>query len=324
MNKLLTVAIPTYNRADKLEAVLKSLMAQNDERIEIIISDNASEDDTESVAEKFRAVYPEIIYIKNNENKGAALNQLQCIKKASGKYVFILCDDDILCSGAIAHIIDYLLSAEDLSLVFLNHVFFRDVYIEEKLTKPYLDIDENITTKNKTKFMEYAGMRITYTSAVIYLKKNVMQIENPEQYKDTRFMSACLALLSVSDSDSKLGIISFPCVADNLASNVRYNGFQLFGINVKNVLCDVGGKAGFDRDAMDNIYKKYVFAAYIKAIANARINRQKNLWHDYGVYVLPAVKKYPLINAGLRLALLVPRQVWYPIKKYYSLKKYGR
>lgn len=49
MEKILTIAIPTYNRANYLKRALKSIAKQYDDRLEIIVSDNASLDDTEEV-----------------------------------------------------------------------------------------------------------------------------------------------------------------------------------------------------------------------------------------------------------------------------------
>ena len=70
---LLSLCIPTYNRADTLKVALESICEQSEfnstEEIEIIISDNNSSDHTESVCNHFVQLYGERIkYFKNTTN----------------------------------------------------------------------------------------------------------------------------------------------------------------------------------------------------------------------------------------------------------------
>ena len=59
---LLTIAIPTYNRKNLLKRALESVVSQLNPKIEILVSDNASDDGTdEMIAESF----PMVRYIKN-------------------------------------------------------------------------------------------------------------------------------------------------------------------------------------------------------------------------------------------------------------------
>ena len=50
--KLLTIAIPTYNGANTISNMLEILLPQCDERVEILISDNASTDNTKLIIDK--------------------------------------------------------------------------------------------------------------------------------------------------------------------------------------------------------------------------------------------------------------------------------
>jgi len=68
---LLSICIPTYNRAEYLDKSLASIVRQNEfnsELVEIVISDNASIDNTEEIVEKYKKQYNNIYYSKNNEN----------------------------------------------------------------------------------------------------------------------------------------------------------------------------------------------------------------------------------------------------------------
>lgn len=98
MNKslpLVTIAIPTYNRADGyLKQALKSAIDQTYQNIEIIISDNCSTDNTEMVVKSFDD--PRILYFKQKENIGANNNFNFCLSQAKGEYFLLLQDDDLI------------------------------------------------------------------------------------------------------------------------------------------------------------------------------------------------------------------------------------
>lgn len=290
-----------------------------------MVSDNCSTDNTYEIVKKYQKENPDLRYRKNDENIGAARNYIECYNNAKGKFVYLLADDDVLLDGALEQITSFLDTHSDISLLYLNHVFFRDVYEGVgKCTAPYINISEDIVTLNKTEFMKYAGMRITFTPSLVISREDYLLIDNPEQYEYTRFLQTCVAFMCTK-GHKKMGILHYPCVAANLPSTPqRYNGIRIFGINAKNLLCEIGGSAGYDKKEMNFIYKKYVLRADIKAIANAKIDGSVTLKQDYKECVVPAVKEYPIIHAILQLCMLIPAQVWKPIKRGFSRRKYGR
>jgi glycosyltransferase involved in cell wall biosynthesis len=94
MNKpLVTVGIPTYNRADGyLRYAIESVLNQSYDNIEIIISDNHSTDNTEELVRGYRD--PRIRYVKQSKNIGPFMNMNYCLEKAQGTYFLMLHDDD--------------------------------------------------------------------------------------------------------------------------------------------------------------------------------------------------------------------------------------
>lgn len=124
---LLTIAIPTYNRAWCLGELLPVLEDQlaNESRVELIISDNASPDETPSLVQDFMARGLRVRYIRNGENIGPDGNFLQCFEQARGKYVWLFSDDDLIVPGGLAKILNYCESAE-YDLIFLSHSSFQD------------------------------------------------------------------------------------------------------------------------------------------------------------------------------------------------------
>lgn len=89
-----TIMIPTYNRSNFLKMAMKSVLQQKGVSFELLVSDNCSPDDTEKVVKGFKD--KRIRYIRNKKNLGYKLNAMQCLRKAKGKYIFMLSDDDFI------------------------------------------------------------------------------------------------------------------------------------------------------------------------------------------------------------------------------------
>jgi glycosyltransferase involved in cell wall biosynthesis len=96
---IITIAVPTYNRARLLEATLASVAAQDFTDFRAVILDNASTDHTESVAESFTDARFE--YEKSPSNIGFFRNFNRAIEVNRSRYLAIVQDDDILRPGFI-------------------------------------------------------------------------------------------------------------------------------------------------------------------------------------------------------------------------------
>ena len=86
---LLSICIPSSNRGSILETVISNYItnAEFDDSVELVISDNASTDNTEEIVKEIIKKYPskKISYYKNDENIGAK-NFFAVISRAKGKY----------------------------------------------------------------------------------------------------------------------------------------------------------------------------------------------------------------------------------------------
>ncbi|MGF1491281.1 MAG: glycosyltransferase family 2 protein [Microcoleaceae cyanobacterium] len=93
-NPHVSIGMPIYNGERFLEETLDSLLAQTYTDFEIIISDNASTDRTESICKAYEAKDSRIHYYRNSENLGAARNYNRTVELAQGKYFkWAACDD---------------------------------------------------------------------------------------------------------------------------------------------------------------------------------------------------------------------------------------
>ena len=91
---MLSVCITTYNRASGLDRTLESLSKQTRMPDELIISDNASPDNTADIAEKWSAHFKNFKYLRNAENVGMPGNLNNAISACSGDFILNLHDAD--------------------------------------------------------------------------------------------------------------------------------------------------------------------------------------------------------------------------------------
>lgn len=112
----LSVCIPTYNRAIFLSKALESIISQVSatDAVEIVVSDNASEDETHSVISTWAKHYSNLIYFRWNSNQGGDRNLMKVIELARGEFCWYLGDDDAFTYGALGRILQELESDADI------------------------------------------------------------------------------------------------------------------------------------------------------------------------------------------------------------------
>ena len=93
-NPLITIGIPTYNRVSLLKGCVESALGQSYPNIEVMVSDNASTDETLAFLQSIDD--PRLRVLTNPTNVGATANFDKCIREARGDYLVIACDDNVL------------------------------------------------------------------------------------------------------------------------------------------------------------------------------------------------------------------------------------
>ncbi len=113
---LVTIAIPTYNRADGfLPQAIECALNQTYPNLEILISDNHSTDHTESTVANYQD--KRIRYIKQPHNIGANNNFNFCFSEARGEFVLLLLDDDMIDPDFIEACMDAAKTQDNVGLV---------------------------------------------------------------------------------------------------------------------------------------------------------------------------------------------------------------
>lgn len=93
---LVSIGLPVRNAGARVADVVRSVLAQRYEHLELVISDNASTDDTEPVCRELAAADPRIAYHRQPENIGLLNNFTAAINLARGEFFRWIGDDDRL------------------------------------------------------------------------------------------------------------------------------------------------------------------------------------------------------------------------------------
>ncbi|MCI0427260.1 MAG: glycosyltransferase family 2 protein, partial [Nitrospiraceae bacterium] len=111
-----TLGLPVYNGENYLVAAIESILSQTFSHFELIISDNGSQDGTQSICQKYAAQDPRIRYIRHDTNRGAAANFNYCVELATGEYFKWAAHDDIMEPTFLQKCVDQLDSDPELIL----------------------------------------------------------------------------------------------------------------------------------------------------------------------------------------------------------------
>jgi glycosyltransferase involved in cell wall biosynthesis len=206
MSIIFSICIPTYNRAEFLKECLDSVLCQvkNKREVEVIVIDNASPDDTQTVVGEFIKSYDCLKYYRNERNLGLAGNQIKCIEYATGDYVTLLGDDDIYLDGQIDRILK-VVSEREYAVVALNYYSFL-----KNKNKPYKSNFapvKDVTFQRTYDIMNYPS--VGHSSGFIF---------NAALAKET--LNQILAKKSHEDFEKIFGIIGDVSTRSTTASNL--------------------------------------------------------------------------------------------------------
>ena len=199
---LLSITIPTFNRANYLKLNLDNIVAEladvDSRFVEILVSDNASSDHTQEVAESFIDRIPNYRYVRNAENIGSDKNIAQCYSLAKGKYVIALGDDDLLINGAIQWLINEL-NSRTYGVICIRPFGYDQNFISEcppSFGKPQI-------FKDKAKFLRQIGPLAALISACVINKRLLADID-PYKFCGCSLVQVHLVILATQRADFNL------------------------------------------------------------------------------------------------------------------------
>jgi glycosyltransferase involved in cell wall biosynthesis len=103
---LVSVGLPVRNGERTLEKVIRSVLAQDHERLELVISDNASTDRTEALCREWAEADSRIRYLRHPQNVGLLNNFVEVICRSRGTFFRWIGDDDWLAPRCISRCLE--------------------------------------------------------------------------------------------------------------------------------------------------------------------------------------------------------------------------
>lgn len=172
-DKLLSICIPTYNRASLLDNTLKILFSNpdfNENEIEVIVSDNCSTDNTEKVVNKYSSVR----YFKNNENI-SDFNFSIVLGYAQGKYIRLFNDTFSFKPNALGFMLNQI---RNHNLENENLMFFPNTVINKSKV---------LKINSLSTFFYECSFHSTWTGTIGFWKEDFDKIENKNKYAPLHF-----------------------------------------------------------------------------------------------------------------------------------------
>lgn len=221
----LSILIPTYNRAVDLKKNLEILSSyiyrdRLEESVCIIVSDNASTDDTHSIVSSITPTGICIEYYRQENNLGYCKNVLSVISKATTDWVMLLGDDDYLEPWYIAGCIKQIEEHANLGCIIPNYIDYNpatNIYgrlREENCETQYYEGCFNACLQNAWRGHQVSGLCFRKENVVEEFQKRRMNNLYPQiffvsynalRYDVIHFGEKCLAVSGVPQSKKDWG-----------------------------------------------------------------------------------------------------------------------
>lgn len=252
---ILSICIPTYNRATYLEKTINSIVTDekfmNTNDIELVISNNCSTDDTEEVCQKYVEKFPDKIkYIRQEKPIFADIHIYKVPEYATGKFIKLNNDTCSYLENSIEKILEILSSFSEEKVFFL-----ADFEGREKNTT---------VCKNYDEFLNAASYRLTWIGGIIFDREYFLNFDNPFKYAHFNlsqvdiFGRTLQNGISIVYNNEKLFNIFNP------AKKGGYNIAEVFGRNYLTILQEfINTKNGLSKQTYER--EKYAILDFINS-----------------------------------------------------------
>lgn len=216
-NGILTICIPTYNRADLLNITLSKLIdVVKEYQCEIIVSDNASIDNTKKIVETHKKYYPNLKYFCQSKNVGYDRNVATCYENSTSEYVWLLGDKYEISEEKFNYIFD-LLKQRNYHGIIVNS--------ENRIKNTSSKVFNDAST-----LLSEIGWHMTLLCSSIIPKEFITQ-QILERYFDTDFIHFGVFFENIVKYEN----LNILWIADNIVSGTKYgksrtNNWNLFDV----------------------------------------------------------------------------------------------
>lgn len=193
-----SVCLPTFGRAYLLPFVIQSVLSQTYTDFELLISDDASPDNTEDVVKSFKD--SRIRYHKNHSNLGVRKNWDFIIKNARNEYVFKLDDDDYIAPEFLARVVSIFDKYSNVGSVYTGFFYAKNYngeFFERVVDNTFFKSDYAKGIDYLTAYLLHTSVPGLHPSSAVFRYSLAEKIGFYEKIKNDLMFS--LALASMAD-----------------------------------------------------------------------------------------------------------------------------
>lgn len=291
--KLLTIAIPTYNRSEYLDKTIESIVRDplfSEGEVELVVSDNCSVDNTRQVVMKYQEQYDHIIYHRNDENIRDA-NFVKVLSLGQGTFLKLYNDTALFLDGTIAFLLN----------VIKKNIEDKPVMCFPNAELPHISITET-ECNSFEEFVNVMSFYSTWIAAFGIWKEDFNQLTDIYRSVPLQLWQTDILFRLVSQKQSVIVYNQKLVQIQTLQKKGGYNIFEVFANNYlslyKEYLVDEQLSKSAFRKEKRHLFR-YFFLGWIKIL---RI--KKNDTYDFeigkGINILyKHYKTYLIFYAGL-------------------------
>ena len=310
---LLSLYVPTYNRAALLSQALRAILGQitpeMTHEVEVVVLDNASPDDTPAVVQKAQADFPHVPLrsVRRPENIGCDANFTDAPNQTRGEFVYMLSDDDILQPGAIAKLLELIREHPDFDAFALNISHFTDDPKEQDIRVGF-PIEEDRIIRDRDQALRLFGSHISFLSSMAFRRANVLGKDYTPR-RNTNFGQAYLFLDALAPARG-LYVTSQRYLAMRQDNAEGYNVFRVLITNF-HALMQYARQSGYSTEAVQEVLDQHLLNVY-RVVMVLKSKGIGTLQPHYGDGLLRLLRSYGL--SKFILLRFIPRLlVPYPL-----------
>lgn len=230
ITKKVSIIIATHDRAELLPRAIESLLIQTYQNFEIIIVDDASQDDTPTVIEKLTQSDSRIRAIRSDINIGPGAARNMGVDQATGEYIAILDDDDLASPERLEVQVGVMETNPDIDMVFSSVEYIND-------DKKCFQISPDLIYKGQFPESSHAVFKLLYVERNYIVNTTIMtrhrlweRFRYPEKpwIGEDRFLFCQLAASGIKMKAIPQPLVKVRRVADmkSLAINNDQNNYE--------------------------------------------------------------------------------------------------
>jgi abequosyltransferase len=267
VSQLLTIIVPTYNRASSLMMLLDSLVIELsglEQKVAVIIGDNASTDDTPTITARFASQWSSTRVLRHVENLGADENFCRCVEMVDSRYFWIVGDDDLPRSGAIQLLVD-LLECHTPDLVYLTSLWMNELTSPNQ-AGPVMRLGASLMEQRAFALRVHVWM--TFISGTI-IKRTLAPNDSLRRFAGSRLVQLGW-VLSALTGGQKFIYVSNACVLATAGNTGGYGVLKVFGNNFQSVIREALTNSAPQRKLAEQIVRRTTIAFLPNLVCGVR------------------------------------------------------